>query len=81
MPPEGKKFYGSVTVGERGQIVIPIEERKDFDIRPGDKLLVFADTEKGFWIATPEILDRMVEEATGMLRGKETGNESGQSDA
>ena len=46
-PPEGKKFYGSVTVSERGQIVIPVEARKDFNIRTGDKLLVFGDLEQG----------------------------------
>lgn len=33
-------FYGSVTVGERGQIVIPTEARKQLDMNPGDKLLV-----------------------------------------
>lgn len=34
-------FYGSATLGERGQVVIPAEARKDADIQPGDKLLVF----------------------------------------
>ncbi|HEY3782020.1 MAG TPA: AbrB/MazE/SpoVT family DNA-binding domain-containing protein [Fimbriimonadaceae bacterium] len=33
-------FYGSVTVGERGQVVIPAEARTDMGIGPGDKLLV-----------------------------------------
>jgi AbrB family looped-hinge helix DNA binding protein len=33
-------FYGSVTVGERGQIVIPSEARAELGINPGDKLLV-----------------------------------------
>jgi AbrB family looped-hinge helix DNA binding protein len=33
-------FYGSVTVGERGQIVIPAEARAKMDINPGDKLLI-----------------------------------------
>jgi AbrB family looped-hinge helix DNA binding protein len=33
-------FFGSATVGERGQIVIPAEARKKFDIQPGDKVLV-----------------------------------------
>lgn len=35
-----KSFYGSVVVGERGQIVIPKDARKDFDIGAGDKLIV-----------------------------------------
>jgi AbrB family looped-hinge helix DNA binding protein len=34
-------FYGSATIGERGQIVIPAEARKDCEIHPGDKVLVF----------------------------------------
>jgi len=34
-------FYGSATLGERGQVVIPAEARKDCAIGPGDKLLVF----------------------------------------
>jgi len=33
-------FYGAVTVGERGQIVIPAEARAALDIQPGEKLLV-----------------------------------------
>lgn len=33
-------FYGSVTVGERGQIVIPVEARNELGIKSGDKLLI-----------------------------------------
>lgn len=35
-----ESFYGSVTVGERGQIVIPSEARAELGFHPGDKLLV-----------------------------------------
>lgn len=34
------QFYGSVTIGERGQIVIPAEARTSLGYQPGDKLLV-----------------------------------------
>ncbi len=34
------RIFGSVKVGERGQIVIPKEAREAFDISPGDILLV-----------------------------------------
>jgi AbrB family looped-hinge helix DNA binding protein len=44
---KGKYFYGAVAVGERGQIVIPMEARKAYGINPGDKLLAFGVDEKG----------------------------------
>ncbi len=39
------KFYGSTTVGERGQIVLPAKLRTDFSIKKGDKLLVIGNAE------------------------------------
>jgi AbrB family looped-hinge helix DNA binding protein len=33
-------FYDSVTVGERGQVVIPAKARRDMGIKAGDKLIV-----------------------------------------
>jgi AbrB family looped-hinge helix DNA binding protein len=35
------KCYGSTTVGSRGQVVIPINARKELGISPGGTLLVF----------------------------------------
>jgi len=40
------KVYGSVTVGERGQLVIPVELRKALRIKSGDQLMVFAKLDK-----------------------------------
>ncbi len=40
------KVYGAVTVGERGQLVIPAELRKAFKIKSGDQLMVFAKLDK-----------------------------------
>lgn len=40
------KAYGSATVGERGQLVIPSELRKALNIKPGDQLMVFAKLDK-----------------------------------
>jgi len=37
-PPEGKRFYSSVKVSEKGQIVIPVRAWRDFNIKTGDKL-------------------------------------------
>jgi len=55
---KGKYFYGSVKVGERGQIVIPIEARKHFNINSGDQVLVFGDSKKGIAIAKASLLKK-----------------------
>jgi len=48
--PERRRFYGSITVSHRGQIVIPAEARRDFGIEVGDKLLVLGDLDEGLAI-------------------------------
>ncbi|MFD1849728.1 helix-turn-helix domain-containing protein [Oceanobacillus bengalensis] len=51
LAPKGKHFFGVVKVGERGQIVIPKEARKLFQIQAGDKLMVLGeDDSKGLAI-------------------------------
>lgn len=50
MPPRGKHLFGTVTVGERGQIVIPKQARDLFAIQAGDVLLVLGDEEQGIAI-------------------------------
>lgn len=46
----GHYIFGTVTVGERGQIVIPKEARDIFNIKPGDTLFVLGDKDKGIAI-------------------------------
>ena len=50
VPPKGKHFFGAVTVGERGQIVIPKKARDVFHIKPGHTLIVVGDDERGLAI-------------------------------
>ena len=50
VPPKGKHFFGAVTVGERGQIVIPKKARDVFQIKPGHTLIVVGDDERGLAI-------------------------------
>lgn len=45
--PKGKYMFGMVSVGDKGQIVIPVKARKVFDIKSGDKLIVLGDIEQG----------------------------------
>ena len=40
------RAYGAVTIGERGQLVIPAGLRKAFHIKSGDQLMVFAKLDK-----------------------------------
>lgn len=53
---KGKYIYGTVKVGEKGQIVIPKEAREKFDINPGDTLLIVGDEDKGIAIVKAEIM-------------------------
>ncbi len=41
------KLYGTVTLGERGQFVIPAQLREALRIKSGDQLMVFAKPDKG----------------------------------
>jgi AbrB family looped-hinge helix DNA binding protein len=62
------KFYGSTTVGERGQVVIPAEARRDFEMTPTTKLLVFGNQEHGgIMLTKAENVSRFITMATGIL--------------
>ncbi len=51
-----KHLFGSVKVGERGQVVIPKEARDIFGIEPGDILLVLGDVERGIALVKADML-------------------------
>lgn len=57
--PKGKHIFGTVKVGERGQIVIPKEARDLFDIKPGDTLLILGDEEQGIAISKADIMNEI----------------------
>lgn len=54
VPPKGKHIFGVVTVGEKGQIVIPAKARKIFDIKAGDSLVVLGDEGQGMAVIKAE---------------------------
>lgn len=47
IPPKGKHLFGVVTVGEKGQIIIPAKARKLFSINAGDQLVVLGEDGQG----------------------------------
>lgn len=44
IPPKNKHLFGVVTLGERGQVVLPKKARDTFGLKPGDTLVVLGDT-------------------------------------
>ncbi|MCR4990481.1 MAG: helix-turn-helix transcriptional regulator [Lachnospiraceae bacterium] len=54
VPPKGKHLFGLVTVGDKGQIVIPAKARKVFEISAGDQLVVLGDEGQGIAIVKAE---------------------------
>lgn len=45
--PIGKHLWGTVTIGSKGQIVIPKAARDTFNLKDGDRLVVLGDETKG----------------------------------
>ena len=58
----GKHMFGVVTVGDKGQIVIPVRARRVFGIRPGDQLMVLGDEQRGIALVHAEFFMKMAEE-------------------
>ncbi|MFX1302407.1 MAG: AbrB/MazE/SpoVT family DNA-binding domain-containing protein [Promethearchaeota archaeon] len=48
---KGKYFFGSVKVGERGQIVIPLKAREIFGIEAKDDVYIAGELNKGLGLA------------------------------
>ena len=64
--------YGTATVGERGQIVIPAAAREEFGLKVGDKLLVFGRGGKFMGLMRAKDFDQFIEKISAkMARGVE----------
>jgi len=55
---KGKYFFGSVKVGERGQIVIPLKAREIFGIEAKDEVYIFGELNKGLGLTKNLEIDR-----------------------
>lgn len=56
------KFIVSVKVGPKGQITIPVEARKMFDIKEGETLMVLGDVNHGIALIKADMFYSMMEE-------------------
>lgn len=57
--PKGK-YAWTVTVGEKGQIVIPKQAREVFGIQPGDTLVLMGDEKRGLAIPPKSAFDQIL---------------------
>lgn len=61
--PKGKHIFGSVTVSERGQIVIPKQARDLFAIKGGDRLILLGDETEGLALVKESVFTERMEQA------------------
>lgn len=66
--PKGKYVFGTVKVGEKGQIVIPKEARDVFHIKPGDMLLLLGDENQGIAIVKSDFLHDALHEFSKQIK-------------
>lgn len=57
----GRTFYGTTTIGEKGQIVVPAEARTAMKLKKGEKLLVFGFGKSMLAIAKFDGLEKMAD--------------------
>ena len=62
--PKGK-FISTVTIGEKGQIVIPKAAREMFNLEPGDTIVLLADKKRGIALVQN---DRMMSLAESVMK-------------
>lgn len=58
---DGKFIFGVLKVGDKGQVVIPRDARKQYNIKPGDALLLLGD-KKGMALVKTEIFQSAIDQ-------------------
>ena len=71
--PRGKSIWGSVTINERGQLVIPKGARDKFGLTGGQRLLVLSD-EEGIALVPAEQFERTLRQAMELI-SRQSGDE------
>ncbi len=68
--PVGKHLWGTVTIGSKGQIVIPKVARDTFDLNEGDRLVVLGDDAEGIALVKAEVFEQRMHEALNLSQQK-----------
>lgn len=56
------RFWGSATVGSKGQLVIPAEAREGLNIKEGDKLLIVSPANgESIVVVKPDVLEQRMQ--------------------
>lgn len=66
--PQKHQFFGSTTIGEKGQVVIPAEARTALKLEKGEKLLVFGMGKSMLAMAKAESLEQFAAHLSGQLQ-------------
>lgn len=64
--PKGKSIWGSVTINERGQLVIPKATRERYHLKGGDRLIVGGD-EVGIALIPEAVFEEKMKELSKIL--------------
>ena len=65
--PKGKNIWGSVTLSDRGQIVIPKKARDLFHLKGGDRLIILSD-ESGIALVPAETFEENIRRMMTMTK-------------
>jgi AbrB family looped-hinge helix DNA binding protein len=57
----------TVSVGSRGQIVIPQKIRKHFNIKPGDQMLLFSKDNEVIGLSKLDTMEHMISHLQGVI--------------
>lgn len=66
--PKGKHLWGTVTIGIKGQIVIPKAARDTFGLKDGDRLVVLGDEAEGIALVKAEDFEKKMQQAMQLCR-------------
>ena len=69
-PPKGKNIWGSVTINERGQLVIPKNVREMFGLSGGQRLIVLTDDQEGIALIPAKVFEDKMKHAMEFAAAK-----------